>query len=379
MRIGIDARMCGPKQGGLGRYIEELIKHLLKIDTENEYVIFLRKEYKNELKIVFTEHNKTNLKLKIVEADVAWYGWTEQIKLRKIIKKEKVDLMHFPHWNVPLLYNEPFVVTIHDLLLLHYPTREASALGPISYFFKNIGFRAVLKHAVNKARHVIAPSEFTKIDIHKTLKIPLKKISTIHLAPFGLNSCDTKYTTRNKSEIKLPAIPYVLYVGVAYPHKNLMKLLDAWKIFCQYYSNKYQLVLVGRENFFYRKLISNEIIRQCKNVKYLGFLNDVELNKIYSKATLYIFPSLYEGFGMPPLEAMAQNIPVVSSNATCLPEILKNAAFYFNPNDKEEMAAAINRGLTDQNLRAQLKNNASALLKKYSWKEVAKKTLNVYS
>src|SRR3989339_1813937 len=183
MRIGIDARMCGPKQGGLGRYIEELIKHLLKIDTENEYVIFLRKEYKNELKIVFTEHNKTNLKLKIVEADVAWYGWAEQIKLTKIIKKEKVDLMHFPHWNVPFFYNKPFVVTIHDLLLMHYPTRKASTLGPIIYFFKNIAYHAVLKHAISKANHIITPSEFTKNDLHNTLGTPLKKISTIHLAP----------------------------------------------------------------------------------------------------------------------------------------------------------------------------------------------------
>jgi glycosyltransferase involved in cell wall biosynthesis len=371
MRIGIDARMCGSKQGGLGRYIEELIKHLLEIDTENEYVIFLRKENKNEFKI-------KNLKLKIVEADIAWYGWAEQIKLKNIIKKEKVNLMHFPHWNVPLFYNEPFVVTIHDLLLLHYPTREASALGPISYFFKNVGFRAVLKHATNKARHIIAPSEFTKIDIHKTLKIPLEKISAIHLAPFDSDAFNLKHAIHNKNEIKLPAIPYVLYVGVAYPHKNLMKLLDAWKIFCQYCPNKYQLVLVGKENFFYRKLVNNKIIRQHNNVKYLGFLNDEELNEIYSKATLYVFPSLYEGFGMPPLEAMTHDIPVISSNATCLPEIMENSALYFNPNDAKEMATAIKRGLSDQNLRAQLKNNARALLKKYSWEETAKKTLDVY-
>jgi len=369
MRIGIDARMYGPKQGGLGRYIEQLIINLAKIDSQNEYVIFLRRENFNELQV-------GNCKLKKIIADVPWYGWAEQIKLTKIIKKEKVDLMHFPHWNVPFFYNKPFVVTIHDLLLMHYPTRKASTLGPIIYFFKNIAYHAVLKHAISKANHIITPSEFTKNDLHNTLGTPLKKISTIHLAP--CNSDNTKHATPNKSDIKLPATPYILYVGVSYPHKNLDRLIEAWKIFCQKYSNKYQLVLVGRENFFYRKLLSNEVMNQFNNIKYLGYLDDEHLTDVLKNASLYVFPSLYEGFGIPPLEAMMHNIPVISSNATCLPEILENAALYFYPNNTKEMADAIYHGLTDQNLREQLKNNAKTLLKKYSWEKTTRETIKIY-
>ncbi len=367
MRIGIDARMCGPQQGGLGRYIEQLIIHLLKIDSQNEYVLFLRQENWDNLQII-------NYKFKKVLADIHWYSWKEQLLLTKIIKKEKIDLMHFPHWNVPLFYNDPFIVTIHDLLLLHYPTREASTLGPISYWFKNKTYRAVLKHAVNKARHIITPSEFTKQDVHKTLNIPLEKITATHLAPFNHPGANKQSAT---PQPPLPT-PYVLYVGVAFPHKNLNKLIEAWKIFQQKYDKNYHLVLAGKKNYFYNKIINNKKLMTDKII-FTGFLSDNQLAEAYSNASLYIFSSLYEGFGLPPLEAMKHNIPVISSNATCLPEILENAAFYFNPNNNEEIATAIYRGLTDKNLREQLKNNAQILLKKYSWEQTAKKTLNIYN
>jgi len=112
MKIGIDARMYGPKQGGLGRYVEQLVLELEKIDNQNEFVIFLRADNWNE-------YTPSKPNFKKVLANISWYGWQEQFKLTPIIKKEKVDLMHFPHWNIPLFYNDPFIVTIHDLILLH--------------------------------------------------------------------------------------------------------------------------------------------------------------------------------------------------------------------------------------------------------------------
>src|SRR3989338_6011051 len=177
MVIGIDARMLGPECGGLGRYIEQLVLHLHDIDQENQYVLFLKKENWDYVHIghqaeeftvdSYYSNNKKdksrvvlhNENFRKVLADVHWYGWEEQIIFPRIIKAEQVDLMHFPHWNVPLFYSDPFVVTIHDLLLMHYPTRESSALGPLSYWFKNLAFRKVLRHAVRKAEHIIAPSE----------------------------------------------------------------------------------------------------------------------------------------------------------------------------------------------------------------------------
>ncbi|KKP59427.1 MAG: Glycosyl transferase, group 1 [Candidatus Magasanikbacteria bacterium GW2011_GWC2_34_16] len=372
MKIGIDARMYGPKQGGLGRYVEQLVLELEKIDNQNEFVIFLRADNWNE-------YTPSKPNFKKVLANISWYGWQEQFKLTPIIKKEKVDLMHFPHWNIPLFYNDPFIVTIHDLILLHYSTRQASTLGPITYWFKNLLFKKVLRHAVNKAEHIITPSEFTKQDVMKNLNIPPEKITTTLLAPNQHYSNTTQQQFNNLTIQQFNITkPYILYVGVAFPHKNLEGLLKAWKIFCEKYGNNYQLVLAGKKNYFYQTIINNLTIQQFNNVTFIDFPSDSELSFLYKNASLFVFPSLYEGFGIPPLEAMQINLPVASSSSSCLPEILEDAAVYFDPNNYPEMADTIYSGLTNQNLRQNLQKNAIKLLAKYSWHETAKKTSQIY-
>ena len=173
MRIGIDARMYGSQNSGLGRYVEQLINNLIKIDSENEYVLFCLENNIPELNI-------ENCKLKIVNCSIPWYSWEEQILYSLTINREKIDLMHFPHWNIPLLYNKPFVVTIHDLIMYHYPRLDASTHGPLVYWLKDNLHRLVVNHAVKKAKHIIVPSNFTKQDIISTLKIPANKISVTY-------------------------------------------------------------------------------------------------------------------------------------------------------------------------------------------------------
>ncbi len=400
MLIGIDARMYGPGQGGLGRYIEQLIKHLEQIDRSNDYVIFLRRDN-------FDNYRPQNPKFKKVLADIAWYGVAEQFKLKKIIRREKVDFMHFPHWNVPLGYNDPFVVTVHDLILLHYPTRRASTKGFFTYWFKNFIWKLVLKNAVKKSIKIITPSEFTKQDLIKTLNVPADKISVTCLAPtpqlngiqppvilseakrseeslsgheLGQRSFAVAQDDKTSTVLKNYKItkPYLLYVGVAYPHKNLETLLAAWKIFMEKFGTGYQLVLAGKKNYFYERLIKLVAKEKINNVIFTDFIPDQDLPALYQNASLYVFPSLYEGFGLPPLEAMSYNLPVASSAASCLPEILKDAAIFFDPHDKIAMAQAINLGLNDQNLRQKLLENGQKLLKTYSWNKTAAKTLNLY-
>ncbi len=379
MNIGIDARMLGPKQGGIGRYVEQLVKHF-DINTPHHgnptrLVVFLRKDNWNLV--------PESSKIKKVLADIPWYGWREQVILSKIIKKEKIDLMHFPHWNIPIFYNKPFIVTIHDLLLLHYPTREASTLGPISYFFKNIIYRAVLNHAIKKSKHIITPSEFTKKDIIETFKISAEKITAIHLAPvpnLDLQTPNSEKNILNKYKI---AKPYILYVGVAYPHKNLKGLIDAWKIFCDTHGDNYKLVMVGRNNYFYKKLKKyvyemQEKNTEKQNVIFTGFVSDEELPTLYQNASLYVFPSFYEGFGLPPLEAMQYGVPVASSQAGSLPEVLGNAAYYFNPSDIHEITNAIWKVLTDEKLRQNLNKNCAQLIHNFSWKKTVKDTSDIY-
>ncbi|MBU2542839.1 glycosyltransferase family 4 protein [Patescibacteria group bacterium] len=372
MKIGIDCRMFGPGFG-LARYTQQLVKNLLEIDLENQYVLFFRG---CDIKEFIAGSNKN---VKIVITDIPWYSLAEQIKFKSIIKKQKIDLMHFPHWNVPLLYNEPFVVTVHDLIMYHYPRPEATTLGPIKFWFKNRMHRFVLNHAVAVAKHIIVTSEFTKQDVHATLGVELKKMTVTYQAPFaqkhttfGLN---TK-TQKHPIDFEITK-PYVLCVGAAYPHKNLDGLLRAWDLFEDKYGGDYQLVLVGKQDYFYRNIRSDV---SCQlPVVFTGFVPDDELVELYKNASLYVFPSKYEGFGLPPLEAQQFDIPVASSSASCLPEVLGESALYFDPENIEQMADTIHRGLTDQDIRFELKQNARENLQRFSGDVLARVTLGVYN
>lgn len=368
MRIGIDARMFG-KGFGIARYVEELILHLEKIDTQNEYVIFLKKENYDGFK-------PTNKNFTKILADIPWYGFAEQWKFPALIKKQNLDLMHFPHFNVPIFYRETYIVTIHDLIMFHYPRQEASTHGPLLYKIKDKLHRAVICNAFTHAKHVLVTSEFTKNDIHKTLRTPLEKMTVTYQAPF-----ESSNTSKENSESILKKYqidkPYIMYVGAAYPHKNLEGLLAAWKIFQKKYGEPYQLVLIGKENFFYTKL-KTTLLPLSKDVVYTGFVPDEELSSFYNQATLYVFPSLYEGFGLPPLEAMTHGVPVVSSNRSCLPEVLEDAALYFDPEKPEEIADTLYKGVVENHIRETLRQNAIPVLAKYSWQKLAEDTLSLY-
>ena len=385
--MGIDCRMLGPQCAGLGRYVEQLVKNLQKIDLANQYILFLHRSNWEQVEA-------TNNFIK-VEANIPWYSWQEQIKFKKIIEREQVDLMHFPHWNVPLFYNQPFVVTIHDLIMYHYPRQEASTHGLVVYWFKDLLHRFVLRHAVKKAKQIIVTSEFTKQDVHQTLGVALEKMVVIYQSPFQIANCKLQISNQiqnsNDQILKRFGInkKYVLYVGNAYPHKNLEGLLKAWKVFIEKYGDDYQLVLVGKENYFYQKLLNNPTLPSPElvpsfisgrggNVVFTDFVSDEELVGLYKQAKLYVFPSLYEGFGLPPLEAMTYGVPVASSNSSCLPEILGEAAIYFDPENFEQMAEVIQTGLTNEDVRYDLSIKAPEELKRYSGEKLARETLVVY-
>ena len=367
MKIGIDARMFGPGFG-IARYVEQLVLHLEKIDTENEYVIFLKKENFDS----YTPHNKN---FKKVLADIPWYGWKEQILLPFIFLKEKVDLIHFPHWNIPVLYPKKFVVTIHDLIMFHFPRQEASTHGPFVYYLKDQMHRFLVRYSATRAKCIFVTSEFTLRDMHETLGVPNEKMLVTYQAPFiKMNNEQLTINKKpNEDVLKKYGIkkPYVLYVGAAYPHKNLENLLLAWKIFGEKHP-EYQLVLAGKENFFYKRFIETPAWKELKSVVYTGFVSDVELEVLYQEAKLFIFPSLYEGFGLPPLEALARGVPVVAANASCLPEILQDAALYFDPTRPDEMAEVLEQGITNPVV------GGEEFVKRYSWDELARQTRELY-
>lgn len=366
MRIGIDARLYGTEQAGLGRYVEQLIKHLEVIDTKNQYTIFLRQANWN----VYQPANNNFTK---VLADIPWYGLAEHYTLPKIIKKANVDIMHFPHWNVPFFYHQPFVVTIHDLILVHFPNRRASTRSSFAYTLRYYFFKLVLRHAAKAARHITTVSEFSKQDIISTLRVPKEKITVTFPAPLPVVATTTGSIPRTITK------PYVLYVGAAYPHKNLDNLLAAWSALPESTKAAYQLVLAGKDTYFYQRLrTEHAALITNGNVVTTGYVDDATLAALYQKAALFVFPSLYEGFGIPPLEALTYGVPVLSSNASCLPEILGSAAAYFDPEDSTAISTAIHSAIFNKNNREITLASAKNVLARYSWKKLAEQTSAIY-
>ncbi len=379
-RIGIDARFYGPVGKGLGRYTQEIVDNIIKLDEVNEYVVFLTEAN-------FDEFVCDGVRVKKVLAKVRWYTLKEQIIMPWLLAKAKLDLVHFPHFNVPIFYGGRFVVTIHDLILIKYPTVRATTLSPWLYWLKNWAYRLVIWLAVHRATEIIAVSEFTKQDILEHFSLSKDKIKVIYEGVANLaKGRDSLFDENHDKEVLLRyniVKPFLLYVGNAYPHKNLERLL---RVFDKIRSKQpaLQVILVGEEDYFYERLkLTAQKMSLWQNksnspVVFSGYVTDADLEVLFKKSLAYVFPSLYEGFGLPPLEAMAKGCAVVSSDRSSLPEILGEAALYFNPEDEIEMEAKIIEIISDKSLREQLIANGQKRVKFYSWWECARITRAVY-
>ncbi|MFH1713030.1 MAG: glycosyltransferase family 1 protein, partial [Candidatus Jacksonbacteria bacterium] len=287
------------------------------------------------------------------------------------------------------------------LIIHHFPDERATTLPPWLYKIKLWGYKKVIKHAVINARTIITPSEFTKNDILKFYTVDENKIKVIYEGISNLNSIlkikNYKLNKNLKLEHASSAVRrgggiknYLLYVGSAYPHKNLEKLIDAFAILHQKYKlTDLKLVLVGKIDYFYNKLQKFIIpqypppIRRAGNIPisniiFYDYASDSELSQLYQNAKIFVFPSLYEGFGLPPLEAMSFGTPVAASNLTSIPEVCGNAATYFDPNDANDMAAKIHKLYFDSALQSELRQNGFEQIKKYSWTKMAQETLRIY-
>lgn len=369
MRIGIDARFFGSLGKGLGRYTQKLIEHLEKIDTENRYYVFLRREN-------FEEYQPANPNFEKVLADYQWYSFAEQFGFPLLLRKHKLDLMHFPHFNVPIFYFGRFVITIHDLILLHFPTLRATTLYPLWYWVKFRAYKLAIFSAILRGEKVITVSEFTKKDILSEYPIAEHKVAVTYEACEDLPADGPVSTERILTKYGIIK-PYLLYVGNAYPHKNLERLLTAFKALLRD-KKELNLVLVGKEDYFYARLKEFVAREKIENVRFPGFVTDEELDVVYGDALTYVFPSLYEGFGLPPLEAMSRGIPVVSSRSACMPEILGDSAYFMDGESEEDICKALARVVADEAVRKELIVKGCIQVQKYSWSGMAKQTLEIY-
>ncbi|MDD5084279.1 MAG: glycosyltransferase family 1 protein [Candidatus Moranbacteria bacterium] len=380
MTIGIDARFYGSLGKGLGRYTQKLIEHLELIDTKNRYIVFLRREN-------FDEYQPANKNFTKVLADYQWYSFSEQLLFPLLLLRFRCDMMHFPHFNVPVLYRGKFIVTIHDLILIHFPTQRATMLHPLWYRVKFLAYKAAIWWAIHKSCHIMTVSEYTKQDILEHYRVDGGKITvayeaidafcTYHgpaksleiLRTYGLTGSDEK-----KGDCGIIK-PYLLYVGNAYPHKNLEALID---VLHQDNLKDMTLVLVGKEDYFYRRLKDKVREERVKNVLFVGFVPDGELDVLYRFGRAYVFPSLYEGFGLPPLEAMGRGLPVLATHAASLPEILGGAALYFYPDQKDSLRLSLRHIWNDVALRDALRTKGYAQAGKFQWLGMAQATLERY-
>lgn len=371
-RIGIDARFYGPiSQKGLGRYTKEIVDGITGVDARNEYIIFLTKNN-------FEEFKTNNPNVKKVLANAIWYSVAEQIKMPFLIWREKLDLMHFTHFNVPIFCPTKFIVTIHDLILTKHPTQRASRLGPILYRIKNLAYRFTIFWAVTRSKAIITVSRFTKDDIIKTFKAANKKIFVTYEGVS--NNLKKNYLDDDKKVLLRYNIikKYLLYVGNAYPHKNLESLIEIFPNIKEKYPD-IQLIFVGKKDYFYQQLINKaKKNKYQKSIIFTGHISDSELISLYKNAQAFVFPSLFEGFGLPPLEAMHHNCPVLSSNKTCLPEILGDACLFFDPHNKKEYINQILKLLGDPNIQDELIQKGKLQIKKYNWQTCIKQTLKIY-
>lgn len=354
----------------MGRYLQKLIEYLPEHLGDGRCTVFLRSEN-------WDEYNPPDARFKKVRADVAWYSVAEQVQMPRIVGREGVDLLHVPHYNISVLYGMPLVVTIHDLIVSHYPTVRATTKAAPLYWLKHLAYTSVIKTACHRAKKIITVSEFSKEEIIKEFHVLSEKVAVTYEAadplPQGAPSEEFQQKIAGWR-------PYALYVGNAYPHKNLEELLVAWKEALPRLKEPAKLVLVGKPDYFYDRLQAraNELHLQ-DSVMFAGGVSDLELAALYRNAKLFVTPSLEEGFGLPPLEAMQEGVPVASSNVSALPEILGDAALYMNPRSASDMADAIVRALEDEALRKQLRERGLQQAARFQWRDLARTTMDVYT
>lgn len=368
MKIAIDARMY--QESGIGRYIRNLLNWLQKLDKKNEYYILLSKAEYNSLNFNVNFHKAF--------ADFRWYGLSEQYQIPKLLSKIQPDLVHFPHFNIPIFYRGKFVVTIHDLIHQHFRMERSTTHGPLIYRFKQYGYKKVFHHAINKSLKILVPSNFVKRQLIKEWEVESKKIFVTHEAVDDKILAIENKMNRAKiiqvlEKFRIKS-KYIFYVGNAHPHKNVEGLIKAFRIIKE--KNPFlELVLAGFDHYFWQRL-KNE--NQHEGIIYTGYISDEELVTFYKKAECLVMPSFEEGFGIPLLEAFATSSPVVSSKQGSLPEVAGDAAIYFDPYNVQDMAEKIAQVLDSEAIKKELIEKGKKRVKEFSWEKMTEQTLEVY-
>lgn len=356
--IVIDARESGTSTG---RYTDKLIEHLAQLKTGHSFTLLAKKHRLDYLRGIAP-------KWPVVETPYQEFSLGEQVGLKRQIESLKPDLVHFPIVQQPVLYRGKTVTTMNDLTTVRFrnPTKN-----PLIFWVKQQVYKWINRRVAHKANHIITISDFVKHDVAEYCKLPLDRITTVLLAADAIPDNPQSFEP-------LVGKQFIMYVGRPLPHKNLRRLIDAF-VLLQSDHPDLVLALAGKKDDAYA--IHEKYVREneVKNVVFTGFISDGQLRWMYENCTAYVFPSLSEGFGLPGLEAMMHSAPVVSSDATCLPEVNGDAAIYFDPLDVTDMASKIARVIDSKQLSVELVAKGKKNVAKFSWQRCAEQTLAVYN
>lgn len=365
MRIGIDARFYGTKDTGIGRYVQNLVVNLAKIDKTNQYIIFGGDQVREEIK-PFPNFKWVKLETKL-------YSFAEQIINPVVFLKAKLDLLHVPHFNAPIFYPGKYIITIHDLIKHLSVGKATTTLPYYQYLLKHLAYRFAIRVNLARAEKIIVPAYYWQDYLTRHFGISKEKIFVTYEA--------TSKTFTGKSKLNPLEVlrkydlnkPFVIYTGNLYPHKNVPFLVEAIKQFNASHEHHLELALVCARNDAFRNIVDTD-----ETVKFLGFVPDNELAALYAEALALVQPSLIEGFGLIGLEAMSVGLPVLASNATCLPEIYGDAALYFDPRNTDDLVHKLAQFFSNQELAINLIAAGRKRVKQFSWQKTARQTLTVY-
>lgn len=362
MKIGINGRFLVAKQTGVQRVARNLIATLVDLDKENEYIIFTSEDErgKPEWQHPNVQIIASDLKIGQVFRNSIW----EQVTLPRLAKKHQIDILHSPANMAPLFYNGKSILHIHDLCFVVNPTWY-------SFAFRT-WYNFVVPLLTHKVDRVITNSNNSRNDLLLFCELPIKKVSLVYWA------VGEEFLSYEKDTKLNPPFEYILYVGSLEPRKNIKTLLQAYTQLREENPDiKTKLMLVGTGNPLFKK-INLSLGPFAPDIILQGFISDEVLRRYYREAKLVVYPSLYEGFGLPPLEAMASGVPVVTSNTSSLPEVVGKAALTVDPLNGRELAGAMKQGLTDELLRHRLIQLGYEQVSRFNWYRVARNVISIY-
>lgn len=358
MIIGIEAqRANSEKKTGVEHYAKQLILHLAKIDSKNEYILYLRTPPQE-----WFLNLPKNFCIKVMPFPIFW----TQLRLSWEMFVNPPNVLLVPASALPFVHPKLSVVTIHDLAWKYFP-------DSFTWFMKFF-LQWSTEFAVKNTSKIIAVSESTKKDILKYYSVDVLKIAVVY---HGFESVNQQIRESvNQSDFELPE-KYVLFLSTIQPRKNLEGLTDAFVLLKKENPElPHKLVVVGKLGWKYGSIL-NKIYEHSDIVQYLNYLNDKQRWTVLKGANLLVLPSFYEGFGMQILESFAANVPVATSNVSSMPEVAKDAAIYFDPRSPKDIARAIKMVLLDKSLFEELRQKGCERLKNFSWEKCALETLAV--